>query len=169
MRVFFFFFFFWGALTWILDSQRTLFLAPLVDPTRSPTASGGMEVGSAEMSRRLVAATEAAVLAGQKPVEALHARPASQDSRSWWRLLPKPSTFDHATRETEIAAWKEWAWLLEQNPASVDQKITDDIQGVRAQLDRSVDMVDFSDSERQRKNFFYSILSSRLRQRTTIK
>jgi hypothetical protein len=31
---------------------------------------------------------------------------------------------------------EEWSWLLEQNLASVDQKFTDDIQGIRAQLDK---------------------------------
>lgn len=117
-------------------------------PTGSPTAAGGMEMGSAEMTRRLVTATEAAALAAQKAAEAVQAKPTAEDSRSWWKLLPKPPTFDHATREAEIAAWKEWSWLLEQYLASVDPKFTDDIQGVRAQLDRSVDMVDFSDSER---------------------
>ena len=105
-------------------------------PTGSPTAAGGVEVGSAEMTRRLVAATEAAALAAQKAAEAVQARPAAEDSRSWWKLLPKPPTFDHATREAETAAWKEWSWLLEQNLASVDQKFTDDIQGVRTQLDK---------------------------------
>ena len=136
-------------------------------PTGSPTAAGGMEMGSAEMTRRLVA-TEAAALAAQKAAEAVQARPTAEDSRSWWKLLPKPPTFDHATREAEIAAWKEWSWLLEQYLASVDPKITDDIQGVRAQLDRSVDMVDFSDSERQKNNFLYSMLFSLLRQRALL-
>ena len=74
-------------------------------PTSSPTAAGGVEMGSAEMTRRLVAATEAAALAAQKAAEAVQSRPAGEDSRSWWKLLPKPPTFDHATREAEIAAW----------------------------------------------------------------
>ena len=137
-------------------------------PTSSPTAAGGVEMGSAEMTCRLVAATEAAALAAQKAAEAVQSRPAGEDSRSWWKLLPKPPTFDHATREAEIAAWKEWSWLLEQYLGSVDPKFTDDIQGVGAQVDRSVDMVDFSDSERQRNNFLYSMFSSLLRQRALL-
>ena len=40
--------------------------------------------------------------------------------------------------------------MFEQYVASVDPKFTDDIQSVRANLDKPVDPVDFSDQERQK-------------------
>ena len=36
-----------------------------------------------------------------------------QDKKTWW-LLPKPPNFDHSSRETEIAGWKEWSWSFEE-------------------------------------------------------
>eukprot|EP00435_Cladocopium_sp_Y103_P066418 s792_g28.t1 len=138
-------------------------------PAGSPTAAGEVEMGGTEVARRMVAATEAAALAAQKAVEMVStAKSTSEDSKSWWKLLPKPPTFDHSTREAEIAAWKEWSWSFEQYVASVDPKFTDDIQGVRARLDRPVDPVDFSDQERQRNHFLYGLLSSLLRQRALL-
>eukprot|EP00435_Cladocopium_sp_Y103_P029077 s3541_g7.t1 len=146
------------------------FQVPAGSPTGSPTAGVGVELGGGEVARRLVAATEAAALAAQKAVEAVQSKSTALDdgSRQWWKLLPKPPTFDHSTREAEIAAWKEWSWMFEQYVASVDPGFTDDIQAVRAKLDRPVDPVDFSDQERQRNHFLYSLLSALLRQRALL-
>eukprot|EP00435_Cladocopium_sp_Y103_P039736 s2263_g10.t1 len=76
--------------------------------------------------------------------------------------------FDHASREAEISAWRDWSWTFEQYIASVDAKFSDDIQSVRAHLDRVVDPVDFSDAEKHSNTFFYSLLSSLLRQRALL-
>eukprot|EP00435_Cladocopium_sp_Y103_P032397 s251_g8.t1 len=127
----------------------------------SPPA-GGME--AATVSMRLVAAAEAAAEAA-KAATALASRASSDESRAWWKLLPKLQIFDHATREAEISNWKEWCWSFEQYISSVDAKFADDIQQVRNHLDRVVDPIDFSDQESQRNNFFYSLLSSLVRQR----
>ena len=68
-------------------------------------------------------------------------------------------------REAEISAWREWSWTFEQYINSVDPKFGDDIAAMRAQVDREIDPVDFSDGERQRNAFLYSLLSSLVRQR----
>lgn len=138
-------------------------------PAGSPTAAGATQVPGMEVAMRMVAATEAAALAAQKAVEAVQSatKSAGDDNRSWWKLLPKPPCFDHSTREAEISGWKEWSWMFEQYVASEDLKFADD-KGVRTHPDRPVDMVDFSDSERQRTNFLYSLLSSLLRQRALL-
>ena len=52
--------------------------------------------------------------------------------------------------------------------ASVDPKFTDDLQSVRANVDKPVDPFDFSDQERQRNHFLYSLLSALLRQRALL-
>ena len=92
-------------------------------------------------------------------------RTSTDDSKQWWRLLPKPPTFEHTNRESEMAAWREWSWAFEQYVASVDAKFADDIEQLRANPNQAVDPVDFTDTERQRNHFLYSLLSSLLRQR----
>ena len=58
-------------------------------------------------------ATRMAAAAAQATSQAVNRQPA-EDGKSWWKLLPKPPTFDHSTRDAEIAAWKEWSWTFEQ-------------------------------------------------------
>jgi hypothetical protein len=93
---------------------------------------------------------------------------AAEQAKNWWKLLPKPPVFDHATREAEIAAWKEWPWTFEQYVGSVDSKFLDDIEQLRSNPNVAVDPVDFTDLEKQRNTFFYSLLSSLLRQRALL-
>ena len=126
----------------------------------APVAMDGMAV-----AMRMVAAAESAAAAANAATQAL-ARRDTDDGKSWWKLLPKPPTFDHGTREAEISAWKEWSWTFEQHLSSVDSNFLDDIEQVRAHPERLVDPVDFTESERQRNSFFYSLLSSLTRQRT---
>ena len=127
----------------------------------SPVAGG---IDGAALAMRMVQAAEAAAAAAQATSQ-LVGRQSAEDGKSWWKLLPKPPVFDYSSRELETSNWKAWSWTFEQYIASVDAKFLDDIQGVRAQLDRTVGPVDFSDAEKQRNAFFYSPLSSLLRQR----
>eukprot|EP00435_Cladocopium_sp_Y103_P024696 s2951_g6.t1 len=124
----------------------------------------------ADVAQRMVAAVEAAAAAAQAATQAVQsaqsaARSSGDDAKQWWRLLPKPPVFDHGSRETEIAGWREWSWTFEQYMASIDTKFADDIAQVRENPSRTVDPIDFSDAERQRNSFLYSMLSSLLRQR----
>ena len=75
-----------------------------------PTAGGenpfpGSPSGSPTGGATGAAATMAAQAASQI---AQNVRQGS-DEKTWWKLLPKPPTFDHASRESEIAGWKEVA------------------------------------------------------------
>ena len=63
---------------------------------------------------------------------------------------------------------KEWSWTFEQYVGSVDSKFLDDIQQIRRFPDRAVDPVEFTDVEKQHNTFFYSLLSSLLRQRALL-
>ena len=105
----------------------------------SPVAGG---IDGAALAMRMVQAAEAAAAAAQATSQ-LVGRQSAEDGKSWWKLLPKPPVFDYSSRELEISNWKEWSWTFEQYIASVDAKFLEDIQGVRAQLDRTVDPVDF--------------------------
>ena len=73
-------------------------------------AMDGMAVAMDGMAvaMRMVAAAESAAAAANAATQAL-ARRDTDDGKSWWKLLPKPPTFDHGTREAEISAWKEWS------------------------------------------------------------
>lgn len=67
------------------------------DGARAAPAMDGME-----LARRMVEAAEAAARAAEATSLAVQAQ-ASQaqgrvDDRSWWKLLPKPAAFDHASR-----------------------------------------------------------------------
>ena len=110
----------------------------------APAATVAMDGMAAAM--RMVAAAESAAAAANAATQAL-ARRDTDDGKSWWKLLPKPPTFDHGTREAEISAWKEWSWTFEQHLSSVDSKFLDDIEQVRAHPERLVDPVDFTESE----------------------
>ena len=142
-------------------------------PGGSPTAATGTSTATfdgMEVARRMVQAAEAAAVAARAATRAVQeastsSRPSTDDSKQWWKLLPKPPTFDHSSRESEISAWREWSWSFEQYVASVDAKFSDDIQQLRANIDKVVDPVGFTDMERQRNHFLYSLLSSLLRQR----
>ena len=125
-------------------------------PVGSPQPGGSPQGGfggaaGADVTLRMVQAAEAAA-------QQLLFRQTPEEPRSWWKLLPKSAVFDHSSRETEISAWREWSWSFEQYITSVDPKFGDDIQAMRSKLDQAVDPVDFSDSERQRNAFLYSML-----------
>ena len=144
----------------------------------SPVAGGGDGAPAAPVAMDGMAVAmraESAAAAANAATQAL-ARRDTDDGKSWWKLLPKPPTFDHGTREAEISAWKERSCTFEQFPKitfvahlfnlCLDSKFLDDIEQVRAHPERPVDPVDFTESERQRNSFFYSLLSSLTRQRT---
>ena len=133
----------------------------------SPQAASLAGVETANVAMRVVAAAEAAAEAARAATRLMD-RSSADDGKSWWRFLPKPPIFDHGSREREIAAWREWSWAFEQYMASVDSRFSDDIQQMRSDLNRTVDPVDFSDAERQRNHFLYSMLSSLLKQRSLL-
>lgn len=130
-------------------------------PSPVGSQAGAAAFDGATIALRMVAAAEAAASAAQAATDAVgRMRPRdSDDGKSWWRLLPKHAVFDHATRESEIAAWRDWSWSFEQYIASVDAKFLEDIQQVRDHPERAVDVVDFTDEEKQRNSFLYSLLS----------
>ena len=124
-------------------------------PAAAAATPGVEGVDGMEVARRMVQAAEAAALAAQAATRAVEgaSRTSTDDSKQWWRLSPKPPTFEHTNRESEIAAWREWSWAFEQYVASIDAKFADDIEQLRANPNQAVDPVDFTDTERQRKSF----------------
>lgn len=75
------------------------------NPARSAAAATGVD--GVELAAKMVAAAEAAANAALAEAAAVSQRPATDDSKTWWKFLPKPPEFYHASREAEISAWKE--------------------------------------------------------------
>lgn len=94
----------------------------------SPQAGGGDGTSAEQPSldglavaMRMVTAAEQVAAAANAATQAL-ARRETEEGKSWWKLLPKPPVFDHATGEAEIGAGKEWSWTFEQYLGPVDSK-----------------------------------------------
>ena len=65
-------------------------------------------------ARRKIVASEAASKAAESAVKALKELNYESDEKSWYRLLPKPSSWEPKSREEEITMWRDWVWSLEQ-------------------------------------------------------
>ena len=89
-----------------MDQAGTANPFPSGSPGGSPTAAGVVMSGE-DVAQRMLAAVEAAAAAAQAATQAVQTAQASMrpatDVKSWWKLLPKPPTFDHSSRESEIA------------------------------------------------------------------
>ena len=88
---------------------------PGVSPSGSPTA--GQALDGAAVAMQMVQATTAAAEAAAAAVSAVKSLKSSlgsssTDEKAWYRLLPKPTSFDPGTREDEIAKWRDWSWSL---------------------------------------------------------
>lgn len=81
-------------------------------------------------------------------------------------VATKAPVFDHC--ESEISAWKEWSWHFEQYMSCVDSRFQTDIDQVRSHLGEEVDTALFTDDEKQRNHFLYSMLSSLVRQQALL-
>ena len=132
----------------------------------SPTG-GGQVFDGAQIATQMIQATTAAATAAQSAADALQrmqsqSASSSVDDKSWYKLLPRPSVFDPASREDEISKWKDWSWSLEQYLGTLDPKYVEEFDFLRGHLSNPVDL---SDEEKKRGIFLYNMLSSLLRQR----
>ena len=97
----------------------------------SPTASAAPAVpgiDGAELAFRMVQAAESAASAAAAATQALSSLSstsgASTSSGDWFKVLPKPSTFDPKDREAELSQFRDWWWQVEQYVVAVDPKFT---------------------------------------------
>ena len=135
-------------------------------PTDSPSATGALD--GAELARRMIVAAEAAATAAQTAAQALQAhqgeRTADKD-KDWFKLVPKPATFDPSSREQEIAQWKDWWWSVEQFLATVDSDFQLEIDLVKAHVEQPEDHTQYDAPQLKRAHFLYSLLAGLLRGR----
>lgn len=130
-------------------------------PAGSP--SGG-QVDGAELARRMVMAAESASQAAHAAAQALtELKP--KDTTDWFKLVPKPSSFEPKTKEEEISMWRDWWWTVEQFLATVDTKYQSDIDTLKTKLDAEIVLSTLSSEEQKRSLFLYSLLASLLKGR----
>ena len=67
-------------------------------PSGSPT---GGATGAADMAQRLLAAVEAATIVAQAAAQIAQNVRQGSDEKTWWKLRPKPPTFDHASERVK--------------------------------------------------------------------
>ena len=134
-------------------------------PSGSPTGGG---LDGAELARRMIVAAEAAATAAQVAAQALQeqqgARTAEKE-KDWFKLVPKPATFDPSSREQEIAQWKDWWWSVEQFLATVDSDFQLEIDLVKSHVEQPEDHTQYDAAQLKRAHFLYSLLASLLRGR----
>ena len=130
-------------------------------PAGSPT---GAQFDGQELAMRMVQAAEQASVAARLAAEAINKRSGSDD-RAWFRVLPKPNSYEPKSREDELSLWRDFSWGLEQYLGSLDAGFVDDIKEVREHPDRPFDPSIQTDEERQRGSFLYALLASLVKHR----
>lgn len=117
-------------------------------------------------ARRMIVTSEAASKAAESAVKALKELKESHESdeKSWYRLLPKPSSWEPKSREEEITMWRDWVWSLEQRLGSLDAEYPVEIDNIRKNLSHAQDLTVMTESERK-SVFLYGLLASLLKDR----
>ena len=138
-------------------------------PGGSPTGGPVPVMDGNELARRMILASESASQAAAAAVKALEEfqkqQVAGSEEKGWYKLLPKPTTWEPKTREEELGQWRDWSWSLEQYLATLDPQYVADIENIRKNVDTPVDMSVMHDDEKKRCSFLYGLLASLLRGR----
>jgi len=93
--------------------QSTVMESQGGSPGGQPDGSPQGTFSGADVALRMVQAAESAAAAATA-AQNLLSRHGGEESKSWWKLLPKPPVFDHGSREAEISAWRERSWSFER-------------------------------------------------------
>ena len=94
-------------------------------PDGSPVGAGTEGQGATAgevLAMRMIQAAESAATAAQAATQAVATLTAnavgSQSTNSgkpeWYKVLPKPSTFELKDREAELSGFRDWWWQVEQ-------------------------------------------------------
>ena len=145
--------------------------APDGSPVGSPSAA--QQLDGAAVAMQMVQATTAAAEAASAAVAAVQGlkstiESSSTDEKAWYRLLPKPGSFDPGSREDEIAKWRDWSWSFEQYVGTLDPNFVTEIERIRKTPSVEVDMSIMASDEQKRCIFLYSLLASVLKNRPLV-
>ena len=138
-------------------------------PSGSPANGPVPVMDGNELARRMILASESASQAANAAVKGLEdfqkQQATGSDEKGWYKLLPKPNTWEPKTREEELGQWRDWSWSLEQYLATLDPQFVADIENIRKNVETPVDMSVMHEDEKKRCSFLYGLLASLLRGR----
>ena len=83
----------------------------------------------------------------------------------WYKVLPKPLTFEPKDREAELSGFRDWWWQVEQYIVAVDSSYGQDLLYIRSHLDEEMPLVEQDPEKTRRSGFLYGLLASLLKQR----
>ena len=130
-------------------------------PSGSPSNGPVPVMDGNELARRMILASESASQAANAAVRALEGfqkqQVAGSDEKGWYKLLPKPNTWEPKTREEELGQWRDWSCSLEQYLATLDPQFVADIENIRKNVETSVDMSVMHEDEKKRCSFLYGL------------
>ena len=144
-------------------------------PDGSPVGAGTEGQGATAgevLAMRMIQAAESAATAAQAATQAVAALTAnavgSQSTNSgkpeWYKVLPKPSTFEPKDREAELSGFRDWWWQVEQYIVAVDSSYGQDLLYIRSHLDEEMPLVEQDPEKTRRSGFLYGLLASLLKQ-----
>ena len=142
--------------------------SPQASPPGSPTI--GPALDGAEVARRILAATEAAAQAAVSTASAVeifkkHSEANSSKSTDWFKLLPKPGSFEPKDYDQEVSMWRDWWWTVNQHLSTLDPKYETEVKYIEKHPNVFQDPELMSEDEKRRSMFLYGLLASLLKGR----
>ena len=145
-------------------------------PDGSPVGPGTEGQGTTAgevLAMRMIQAAESAATAAQAATQAVAAitagsvggQVANNNKPEWYKVLPKPWTFEPKDREAELSGFRDWWWQVEQYIVAVDSNYGQDLLYIRGHLDEEMPLVEQDPEQTRRSGFLYGLLASLLKQR----
>ena len=129
----------------------------------------------ATLLQRIASATEAAVTAANAAVGATQlvaatggsggAQSSTNESKDWYRMLPRPGKFAPQTRDEAYQQFRDWFWSVEQYLGAIDPGFVEDLAYIRNHLIATFTMGTLSEKAKARSTFVYGLLSSLVKNR----
>ena len=118
-----------------------------------------------QLNRQLLAATPPTQAVAALSPTSGGAQPSAAGGNQWYKVLPKPSSFEPKDREAELSGFRDWWWQVEQYLLAVDGNYGADLMYVRSHINEELPLVEQDPERTQRSGFLYGLLASLLKQR----
>ena len=147
----------------------------MATPGGSPPGSPplGPQVDGNEIAMRIMQAAEAAANAATSTANAVELfrqqaegnSTGAKASTDWFKLLPKPNSFEPKDYDQEVAGWRDWWWTVNQYLCTLDTKYETELAEIEAKPSVMQDHRVMGEEEKKRSMFLYGLLASLLRGR----
>ena len=112
-------------------------------------------IDGAMLAQRVAEATGAATQAAQAAL-ALATSTSSSSKKSGddsYKLLPKPNSWAPKDREAELSSFRDWSWPLEKYLVTIDAEYERDLELIRQDPNKAIEMTSMDEQERKRTMF----------------